>query len=352
MASREGKVIFEISTMSIVKIVAIVLSLIVAYILRDIIFLLFVSLLLTAVFDPWVNWFERRAHLPRSIGMLIIYILLVGVFALALILLIPPLIDQISQIIRILPNYFDQFTGGLYAVQDFAHAKGLDASFQQILITLQNTLQRAAGGIFPAISSIFGGLFNVVTVLVLTFYMVVEKKWMRDLTRLIVPAKYNTYVFNLTGRVRDKLGAWFAGQIVLCFIIGLASYIALLLIGVKYALTLALLAGLFEFIPYIGPILSAVPAAFFGFTQDEFVVRGFIVIGAFWFIQWLENNIIVPKVMSRSVGLNPLVVLIAMMIGASLVGIAGIIIAVPVSAILSILFNDVMFKDAVIKDEQ
>ena len=208
-------------------------------------------------------------------------------------------------------------------------------------------MQQAAGGIFPAISVIFGSIFNVVTILVLTFYMVTEKKWMRDLARIVVPSRYNRYFFDFVERVKDKLGAWFTGQIILCLVIGAASYIVLLIVGVRYALILALVAGLCEFIPYIGPILSAIPAAFFGFTQDSFVYRGFIVMFAFWLIQWLENNILVPKIMSKTVGLNPLVILISVLIGAELLGIWGVLLAVPVSAALSILFSDVWFRDVI-----
>lgn len=345
MASQENKVIFEISTGSILKIIGITVLVVLVYLLRDLVFLVFVSLVLSAVFDPWVTWLQNKARLPRGLGMLIIYLLLLGVFALALILLIPPLIEQVGQMISVVPSYFEDFSGGFTAVQNFAHTRGLDTNLQQVLISFQNVLQRAAGGILPAISSIFGSIFNVVTTLVLTFYMVTQKKWMKELSRMLVPARYNRYFFDVIDRVKVKLGAWFTGQIVLCFIIGLASYIALVLIGVKYALTLALVAGLFEFIPYVGPILSAIPAAFFGFTQDAWFFRGFIVIFAFWLIQWLENNLIVPKVMSKSVGLNPLVILLSMLIGANLLGFAGVILAVPVSASLSILVSDVLFKD-------
>ncbi|MBU4332000.1 AI-2E family transporter, partial [Patescibacteria group bacterium] len=138
--------------------------------------------------------------------------------------------------------------------------------------------------------------------------------------------------------MQKKIGSWLRGQVILMIIIGILSYIGLLILGVRYALLLALFAGLMEIIPYIGPIFGAVPAVFIALTQSP--IKGLLVIVLYLIIQQLENNLIVPKIMKRAVGLNPIVVILVILIGGKIAGIVGALIAVPVATAFSVMLKD------------
>ena len=174
--------------------------------------------------------------------------------------------------------------------------------------------------------------------MVLTFYLTVEEHALKRMLRSLVPVRYQPYITHLVNRIQEKIGMWLRGQLILSLIIFLLSWFGLTILGVKYALVLAIFSGLTELVPYLGPFIGAIPAVFIALTQSPALALGVIVV--YLIIQQLENNVIVPKVMQRAVGLNPIITIIAMMIGFKLAGILGIIIAVPVATALSIVLND------------
>lgn len=145
---------------------------------------------------------------------------------------------------------------------------------------------------------------------------------------------------NLANRMQSKIGLWLRGQLILSFIIFLLIYVALSILGVKYALILALVAGMTEFVPYLGPILAAVPAIILVFAQSGFVMALFVAI-IYYLVQLIENNIIVPKVMQKVVGLNPIVSIAVLMIGFNLGGVVGAILSIPVATAVSVFVKDV-----------
>ena len=186
--------------------------------------------------------------------------------------------------------------------------------------------------------SFLGGLFSIFMLLVLTFYFSADDQFVKRSVRVFIPVKYQPYSTNLINRIQEKLGLWIRGQLILCLIIFSMSWLGLSLLGVKYALVLAVFAGVTEFIPYLGPFLGAIPAVFVGFTQAPYL--GLLVIGLYIIIQQAENLFIVPMVMKRAVGLNPVVVIIAMLIGGTMAGILGILIAIPVATAISVAVSD------------
>ena len=144
--------------------------------------------------------------------------------------------------------------------------------------------------------------------------------------------------------MQEKIGLWLRGQLVLCLIIFLMSWLGLSLLGVKYSLVLAVFAGVTEFIPYLGPFLGAIPAVFVGFTQAPYLCL--LVIILYIVIQQTENLFLVPMVMKKAVGLNPVIVIISMLIGGTMAGILGILVALPVATAISVVFSDfVDFKN-------
>jgi predicted PurR-regulated permease PerM len=146
----------------------------------------------------------------------------------------------------------------------------------------------------------------------------------------------------LVNRMQDKIGLWLRGQIILSVIIFLLTYLGLSILGVKYALVLALVAGLTEFVPYLGPILAAIPAVFFAFTQDPMLAVFVIVL--YYIIQLFENNFIVPQLMQKVVGLNPVVSIVVLLIGFKVGGIIGVILAIPVATAIGVFAKDIFQK--------
>jgi predicted PurR-regulated permease PerM len=177
---------------------------------------------------------------------------------------------------------------------------------------------------------------------VITFYFTVEEEGMKRFIRSVSPSHYHPYLMQLINRIQRRLGYWLRGQLILSVVIFVLTFIGLTILGVDYALLLALIAGIFEIIPYLGPFLGAVPAVFLAFVQSP--VKALLVVILYIIIQQLENNIIVPKVMSKSVGINPLLVIIILLVGGKIGGAVGMILAIPVATALSVFFEDFLGK--------
>ncbi len=328
---------FDIRTVTLFKIAAVALLFWFFYIIRDIIAVFFASLILAAVIDPIADWCEKR-HIPRSLGVLAIYALLLGVLAGVAILLVPPLMAQMSEFIESLTKLFARFLDEVYSVKQFAEQYGLLDNIERGLNAIESSFSRAAGGIFNTISGVINGMVTLIVFLVFSFYLVVEEGALKRMVKSVAPEKYHAFLAQLLSRVQTKVGSWLRGQIFLSLIVGIMAYIGLLILGVNYALVLGLLAGILEFIPYIGPILSAFPAVLLAFSISP--LKAALVIILYFVIHQTENNILVPKVMQKAVGLNPVISVIAVLIGARLAGIMGILFAIPVVTALDVLISE------------
>jgi predicted PurR-regulated permease PerM len=214
-------------------------------------------------------------------------------------------------------------------------------------------LQQAPAGSGDAVTAILatlwgfvGGLFGFVSILLLTFYLLVEAQGAFNVfVRLFPPARRET-VSAVAEKVAVKISAWLGGQMLLGFIIGVTTAIALAIMGVPYYFVLAMIAGIGEMIPMVGPLLSAIPAIAVAFTVSPGLA---LAVTIFFLIQQaLENNVLVPKVMGQQVGLSAVAVIIALSIGSSLLGIVGALLAVPTAAIVQVLFEELYLaeKDA------
>lgn len=301
---------------------------------------LLVALILTACLDPWVDWFKRY-RIPRGLGILIIYILLFAVIAFAVILIVPPISKEISQLAQNFPIYYDKIISNYDAFR-LEHNIAASNQIEQGLNQLSQNLGGAVSGIFSTVFGVFGGLFAVLLVLVITFYLTVQETAMKSFIQSITPDNVHPYLMRLYGRIKTKMGMWLRGQIFLSVVIFVLTFIGLTILGVPYALVLAFFAGILEIVPFLGPIISAIPAVFFSFLHSP--VLGISTVLLYFVIQQLENHLIVPKVMSKAVGLNPLVVIIAILVGAKLAGILGALLAVPVATGINVFLEDLLEK--------
>jgi len=327
----------DISVLMIVKILAVLLILIFLYLVKDIIFILFIALIIASAITPWVDSLDKR-KIPRLLSTIVIYLIIFGLITLIAILVVPIIVSQFSQLTKNLPYYYSEILKGLEYIKGapVESSSGLG----EILQTWTNGLAAGTQTIFSTLGTIFGGVAGFIIVLVITFYITLEKNSVKKFLQAFTPIKYQPYVIQLSHRIQEKMGAWLKGQLLLSLIVGLLCYIGLTALGIKYALVLALIAGVTEIIPYVGPWLGGIPAVILAFIQSP--IKALFVIILYLVVQEMENHFIVPQVMKRAVGLNPIMTIIAIVIGGELAGIAGAIIAVPLLAAISVIAKDIV----------
>jgi len=325
---------FNISTSTIFRVILISLGFVFLYLIRDILLIVFISVIIAAGISGPVNWLHRR-RVPRLLGVIFIYLVILLFLALIVALVFPPLADQIKQLASSFPGFMEKI--GLSFKELWGNYQ-IEGNLQTLLDKAGNKLTQATSSIFSTIIGLFGGLFSAVIILVISFYLAVQEKGAKRFIISLTPGDHQRYLSDLIDRIEAKIGSWLRGQLLLMLIIGILTYIGLSLLGVKYALTLALIAGLLEIVPFIGPIIAAVPAVILAFVQSPLLAL--LVLALYIVIQQLENYVILPQVMKKTVGLNPIVIIIVMLIGAKLAGIIGIILSVPLTASIAEFFKD------------
>lgn len=340
----EKPLYINITALTVVKIILVMLLFYFLYLIQEILAVLFISLIFASAVDPWIDWMQKR-KIPRGIGIFLIYLVMFSFVGTAVYLIVPPIVKELNDLMSNFPKIFEKMSVSLSALKDYSSSHGLIDSFKENISSLSNNLQGAAGSIFSLVGGVFGSVVTFILVMVITFYMVVEENAMKKLVWSLVPAKNQTYVMGLINRMQKKIGLWLRGQLILSFVIFLLTYIGLSILGVKYALVLALIAGITESVPYLGPILASIPAIFLAFTQSPMLA---LLTGILYYvIQVTENNIIVPKIMEKVVGLNPIVSIAVLMIGFKLAGVIGAILSIPVATAVSVFIEDLFNIKAV-----
>jgi len=350
MSGNQRPIYIAVNTFSVIKIILICIMFYLLYLVKDILAILFISLILSSAFDPWVDWFQKR-KIPRSVSIISIYLIAFVLMGAAVTLVIPPIIDQVNDLSVKFPQVSEKLSSGIEIIKNYSHKEGLITDLLQAKDNYPQFVETIQG-VISQISGLFGGIVTFILVLVLVFYMTVEENAMKKLIWSIAPEKNQVYIMNLVNRMQVKIGLWLRGQLILSLIIFVMVYVALLILGVKYALVLALLAGVTEFVPYLGPIFAAIPAIIITLSQSGPTLAIFVGI-VYYLVQLTENNIIVPKLMQKVVGLNPIVSIAVLMIGYSLYGIVGAILSIPVATAISVFVKDVFDnKAAGVKKEE
>jgi predicted PurR-regulated permease PerM len=332
----------NISTSAMVKAIAIILGLWFLYLVRDVVALFFLSVILTATLDPMIDFLSKK-KLSRSLAVILIYVAMLLIVGLLVSFIVPPLLSQFKDFSQNLPLYSESFGKTFAGVEKYAQSYGLQFNSHEFLQSIFGNLFQTSGQIFSTTVSVLSFFISVLVILALTFYMSVKEDGMNKFLVSITPQAHKDYVISLSNRIKSKIGKWFAGQLLLMLIIFILDYVALSIFHVPYALILALLAGLLEIVPYLGPIISAVLASMVGFLISP--VTGLIVLGVLTLIQQMESHVIVPQVMKKAVGLNPVVVILVLLIGAQLGGTLGAILSVPLATSLSVFLGDLMNKN-------
>jgi predicted PurR-regulated permease PerM len=316
-----------------------------AFIVRDALLIVYVSGLLAIGFSPIVRIIERQkvipigGRLPRWLAILILYVAILGTIGLVIFLIFPPLVRQGQALWEKIPEMFEKG-------QQFLLNRGLLKEH----LTIREAMARAPGTggdavarVAGAAANVAGGIFGVVTILILTFYILIDSWNMRETSLRLFPRERRARIDALMREMTVKVSAWLGGQLLLAGVIGTTSAIGLWALGVPFFYVLALLSAVGEMIPVVGPILSAIPAIAVASTVS---LKTVLLVVLFFFLQQqLENHILVPKIMSRQVGVSAVTVIVALLIGGSLLGIVGAILAVPTAAILQVIAGELLTDD-------
>lgn len=312
------------------------------YYLRDLVLIVLTSIVLASSIEPAIRFFMRH-RLGRIVSVLLVYILIVAVFVGIGFFFLPPVIDDMATFLSTLPHTLDSLISLAGSSSSFFGGELTNLSPLQIAQDLRTSLTGVTGSVFSSVNTFFGGVVSFVLIIVFSFYFAVQETGIDDFLRLVTPVEHEQYVVSLWRRSQEKIGKWMQGQLLLGLIVGVLLYLGLVILGVPYALLLAVLAALFELIPVFGQILAAIPAVAVAFG-DGGVTAGFLVVGLFLIVQQFESNLIYPLVVKKIVGVPPLLVILALLIGAKLAGFLGILLSVPFAAALQEFINDVQKK--------
>jgi predicted PurR-regulated permease PerM len=316
------------------------------YLVRGALLLIYISGLVAIGLSPVVTRLERRRigsakPLPRWVAILEVYLLLAVVLVLVTVLVIPPLVDQARAFWAAIPGLLDSAQTWLMERGVLTHKLSVGEAVQQ---AAGSGGSDAVTTLVGAISGFVGGVFGFVTILILAFYLLLESREMFHHFISLFPKSERRRVEEASRRISSKVSAWLAGQLALGAIIGTTAGVALWLMNVPYFYVLALIAGLGEMIPVVGPILAAIPAIGVALTVSPTTA---LFVAIFFLVQQqVENHVLVPKVMERQVGVSAGVVIIALLLGGSLLGIVGAILAVPTAAIVQVVFQEFIAEPA------
>lgn len=355
----------DISALTVAKatiaVLLVLATALVLYAIRDKLIILGLAMFIAIVLDTNVRWLERM-HVPRPVAVLLLYLVFFSVAIFLLASLIPIVASQLQDIARYINRSADAFllnphielpflstgmNGRLTEVtQDALQQMGIKDRASALFQFGQNLSTLARSSVTFAVQaagSVFNFIVTFILILVLSFFIQLEREKISDFMRSVLPRDYRGYYDTKADAVYHKISQWFHGQLILCVAIGLLVFVALEILGMPYAQTLALLAGFTEFIPYAGPLIAAAPAVIIALSQEG-MVWALVVAIVYYVIQVCENNLLVPLIMKHAVGLSPIVIIFGMLVGVSFPStvhpVIGIILAVPTTAVITIFVQD------------
>lgn len=326
----------DISWQSILRLYIILFAFIALLFFRQVIFIILLGFIVASLLDRPIDYFEGKWK-NRWLSTFIIYFIFLSVLGLIAYLFIPVFNNYIIGFLNILPSWMNK---GAF-LEMWQGWQSVEFPIQELLTSLGITHTQLSQFLLESgnlLTKILGGAFSAFFVLLLSFFINTEKKGIEKAIRLIFPSAYEDYAVYLWGKTRSKVGSWFFSQLILSCIVGGLVFISLKILGVPQAEFLAILAVLFDFIPYIGPLIIGFIAFLVGISQSLFLGTSIIII--FIVIQAIEG-FISPLLRAKTMKLNPLVIILAVLIGGKLAGIAGIIIALPIAAAVIELIRDI-----------
>lgn len=336
--------VINISIGTITKFIVVVLLFAALYLLKELVLVLLLSIVVASGIEPATLWFVRRG-VPRLFGVILMY-LLIAVFLIGTVFfLLVPLLSESSDFLRNSPVYFNASTvtntiaNNDFLDQPFVTGITNSINLEQVIGQINTLISSISSNAFGTLATVFGGLLSFFLTVILSFYLSVEEDGVEKFLRAITTIKHEKYVLALWKRSQKKIGLWMQGQLVLAIIIGMLVYLGLLILNVPNALLLATLAAAFEIIPLFGPILASIPAIMISFVSGG-VTMAALVAGLYVIVHQFENQLIYPLVVKKVVGVSPVVSIMALAAGWELAGFLGLILSVPVAAVIIEFFDD------------
>ena len=372
---KENKTInININAGSILKGVSFILLILFLYYIKDVVLVVLVAVVIASGMEPLVLWFNKH-KINRLLASIISYLGIVGIFTGLMFFFVPAVLDEAASFLTELPKYLETTTlwnplninnenlaTSQKVVQTISdginnpnqlvsdatsqiktNITGTSFGLGDLIRSIQDASSNVSDGFVKIVSAIFGGLLSFILIIVLSFYFLVQEDGVANFLRLITPIQHEAYVISLWKRSQRKIGQWMQGQILLGVIVAVLLYLGLMILGIQNALLLAVLAGFMEIIPMFGPILSAIPAIMMAFVGGGFT-SAILVLGLCTIIQQFENHLIYPLVVKKVVGVSPVVVILALIIGYQLAGFLGIVLSVPMISALMELVDDLEKK--------
>lgn len=323
----------DITTSTMIRLILILLGLWFLYITRDILVLLFVVIIIVAALSPTVDRWARFITRPGAV--VAVFLLIFVALTLTFSLLIPPFVSQLRDFSFNLPLYADQLS---QRTENPGLIEGIINLIKDNLNALSSQLSNIGDTILSRTVGVISGVVAAITIVVLSFYLLLEEDGLKKIYKGLLPEEWYKPFVDIARKIADKLGAWMRGQLVLMAVVAVLTTLGLLVVGSPYALTLGIWSGVTEVIPIVGPWIGAVPGVALGLSESP--LQGFLALIVYVIVQQLENSILVPKIMGRAVGLNPFVVILAILIGGKLYGLMGVLLSVPFAAALSVVVED------------
>jgi len=296
------------------------------YTIGDILFAIFIALLLMTILNPLVTKLTKW-RVPRVLAIFITYVLIIGILAGAITSILPPLIEETGNFVENFPSFLKNpvITG---LIND------------QTMNQLVSQFTTVPGQVLKVGVSIFSNIFAVISVMIFTFYMLLYREKLDDqLSSVFGEDKRETFDRILNG-IEKSLGNWARGQLILMLVMGVITYIGLIILGIPYALPLSIFMALLEIVPTVGAIVASVPIILIGISISP--VMGLATTGLVFLVHQLEGYVLAPKVMEKSAGVNPIVTLASLAIGFRIAGVVGALVSVPVVLMLQIIFKEYM----------
>ncbi len=345
MFERNDIASISITTDTMVRAVLVVLCVFLLWFLRDLVLVVLTSIVIASFVESAVPHF-RKIGFNRVFGIVVLYIVSLLVFTGIFYLFAPLLITEIYNFSNFastyMPgvsflNYFqnEAFSGAKEIVNSLGNNFSLTALFSISKAFILNL----SGGFLQVLSVAFGGFFNFVLIILISFYLSIQEEGIQNFLRLIFPIKHENYVVDLWERSRRKIALWMKGQVVLGIVVAVLIYLVLSLLGIEYALLLAIIAGVMEMVPY-GLWVALIPAFTFSYLSDG-ISNALMVTGAYLIIHQFEVFLFAPLIIKKIVGLSPIVIILSVLIGFELSGFWGAILAIPISVVVMEFLSDI-----------
>lgn len=328
-----NRIKIDIETTAILKVALVLLFLWLVVLLKDIIVIFIFAFILQAALETIVRRLEKK-KVPRPLAIFLVFSGLIGALVFFIQLIIPPLAGQVKSLVFNWPYLIERISNYLSGI-------GINLNLEDLKnIFGANFATAGASGVLSTALGVFSGILGLISVLVLSLYLLIQKNSLENFISLYVPLRHKDKVIRIYQKITQKMSHWIRGQAFLSLIIGVVDYIGLSIIGVNYALILAIVAAFTETLPVIGPVFAGGLAALVALSDSP--TKALWVILFYIVVQQFENHVLVPQVMKKALGLSPVVIIITLLVGAKLMGIWGILLAVPVGSAISVVFQEVV----------